>query len=127
MSQEDFDLSKILKRLDERISEKKQGQGGVAEPRAEFDHEEVLRKFDQVNALKGEKAPPGVLEIAKIRALELLAQGKLKEAIDSMVSDLNKDESYSSNMSMIGGMAMALRGKEDLTAEEVRQFIVGFR
>ena len=64
---------------------------------------------------------------AKKRALEYVSQGKLKEAIDSMISDLNKDDSRPQDQKhMIGMMGMMLRNQPNLSEKEVRDFIEGF-
>ena len=65
--------------------------------------------------------------LAKKRALEYVSQGKLKEAIDSMVSDLNKDDSRPQDQKhMVGMMGMMLRNQPNLNEKEVRDFIEGF-
>ena len=66
-------------------------------------------------------------EFAKKRALEYVAQGQLKEAIDSMFSDLSKDPTRPAmQQQMIGAMAMSLRNKPDLSERDVVEFIEGF-
>ncbi len=63
----------------------------------------------------------------KERALEYVSQGKLKEAIDSMVSDLNKDDSRPQEQKdVIVMMGMDLRNQPNLTKKEVIDFIEGF-
>lgn len=65
--------------------------------------------------------------LAKKRALEYVSQGKLKEAIDSMVSDLSNDDSRPQEQKhMIGIMGMELRNQPHLSEKEVREFIEGF-
>jgi len=64
---------------------------------------------------------------AKKRALEYVDRGQLKEAIDSMVSDLNKDASQPKEQIMMAVMmGLSLRNRPDLTEKEVRDFIEGF-
>lgn len=65
-------------------------------------------------------------QFAKDRALALVDQGKFKEAIDSMVSDLSKDPSRSAQMGMVAMMAMSERNNPNLDARSAREFIVGF-
>jgi hypothetical protein len=68
-----------------------------------------------------------VTALAKKRALEYVNRGKLKEAIDSMVSDLGKDDSRPEEQkSMITMMGLSLRNQPTLSEQEVRDFIVGF-
>jgi hypothetical protein len=62
---------------------------------------------------------------AKERALEYVSRGKLKEAINGMLSDLNK-YSPDSLSPIIFLMAAALTHKKDLTEKEARDFIEGF-
>jgi len=65
---------------------------------------------------------------AKKRALELLEQGELKQAIDSMVADLAKDPTRSETQkSMIGMMGMTLKNEAILDEQKVRTFIKGFK
>jgi hypothetical protein len=63
---------------------------------------------------------------AKERALKLAETGKLKEAIDSMVSDVSKDPESAPNMSFIYGMAMALKNDPQLDKKAVVEWIKGF-
>jgi len=66
-------------------------------------------------------------EFAKKRALSYVESGDLKGAIDSMVSDLNKDQTRPDmQKQMIGMMALDLRNKPGLTEAEVVDFIKGF-
>lgn len=65
--------------------------------------------------------------LAKRRALDYLNQGNLKAAIDSMVSDLNKDASRPPEQKrMITFTGLDLRNQPNLSEQEVRDFIEGF-
>ena len=77
-------------------------------------------------ALSSNPAEDSNMSFAKERALELANAGKLKEAIDSMVSDLSKDPDNAPRMSFIGGMAMALRNDSNLNQKAVISWINGF-
>ncbi len=64
---------------------------------------------------------------AKDRALEHLKQGALKQAIDSIVSDLSKDRNRPDEQKMlIGMMGLSLRNDPELNEQKVRDFIEGF-
>lgn len=64
---------------------------------------------------------------AKQRALEILRQGDLKQAIDSMVSDLAKDLTRPpEQVSMLTMMGMITRNDSALDEKKVREFIEGF-
>lgn len=64
---------------------------------------------------------------AKQRALELLEQGNLKKAIDSMVSDLAKDPTRPPDqVSMLTMMGMITRDDPALDEQKVKEFIEGF-
>ena len=64
---------------------------------------------------------------AKKRALEYVKRGELKQAIDSMVSDLNKDNSRPEEQKqMIAMTGLTLRNEKNLKEEEVLSFIEGF-
>ena len=64
---------------------------------------------------------------AKQRALELLKGGDLKQAIDSMVSDLAKDPTRPrEQVSMLTMMGMITRNDPALDEKKVREFIEGF-
>ena len=66
-------------------------------------------------------------DFAKRRALMYLERGDLPGAIDSMVSDLGKDDSRpSAQKSMIASTGMILKRKPDLSEKDVRDFIEGF-
>jgi len=76
---------------------------------------------------EGDFNPREHTQWAAQRALELLAQGKLKEAVDSMVSDLSKDPTRPEGQKrMIGMMGMSLRNDPELNEQKVREFIKGF-
>ena len=84
--------------------------------------------FEQPIAAKKPEAQKENLTVwAKKRALDYVSQGKLKEAIDSMVSDLGKDDSRPQDQKhMIGMLGMMLRNQPGLSEKEVREFIDGF-
>lgn len=64
---------------------------------------------------------------AKKRALEILQGGDLKEAIDSMVSDLAKDPTRpEEQVRMLTMMGMITRDDPGLDEKKVREFIEGF-
>jgi len=64
---------------------------------------------------------------AEQRAIALMANGKLKEAIDSMVSDLGKDPTRPEmQKGMIGMMGLSVRNDPQLDEKKVRDFIEGF-
>lgn len=64
---------------------------------------------------------------AKQRALEILRQGDLKQAIDSMVSDLAKDPTRPpEQVSMLTMMGMITRNDSALDENKARDFIEGF-
>jgi hypothetical protein len=64
---------------------------------------------------------------AKQKALELAEAGQLKEAIDSMVSDLNSDPDSDPNMMLfVTGRAIALRNNPNLDKKTVVDWINGF-
>lgn len=64
---------------------------------------------------------------AKRRALEYLDKGEFRLAINSMVSDLDKDDSRPEQQKrMIAMMGMMLNNKENLAEKDVRDFIEGF-
>jgi len=64
---------------------------------------------------------------AKKRALELLEQGDLMQAIDSMVSDLGKDPTRpTEQVRMLTMMGMVTRNDPALDEEKARDFIEGF-
>jgi len=78
-------------------------------------------------SIEKNKPQENLLEWAQKRALEYVEAGKLKEALDSMVSDLNKDaDRPAMQKQMIAMMALELRNKKDLTEEEVIDWIKGF-
>ena len=65
--------------------------------------------------------------LAKQRALELLKGGDLKQAIDSMVSDLAKDPTRPrEQVNMLTMMGMITRNDPALDEKKVREFIEGF-
>ncbi|MFH1711868.1 MAG: hypothetical protein ABH846_01365 [Patescibacteria group bacterium] len=64
---------------------------------------------------------------AKQRALEILKQGDLMQAIDSMVSDLRKDPTRPpEQVRMLTMMGMITRNDPALDEKKVREFIEGF-
>ena len=64
---------------------------------------------------------------AKQRALELLKEGNLKQAIDSMVSDLAKDPTRSrEQVNILTMTGMITRDDSSLDEKKVREFIEGF-
>lgn len=66
------------------------------------------------------------LSWAKKRALAIAEKGRLKEAIFSMVFDLNKDPDSAQNMSFVTGMACALKDDPSLDKKAVVDWINGF-
>ena len=78
------------------------------------------------NEKKG-ASPEEYTRWAAKRALELLEQGNLKQAVDSMVSDLSKDHTApEAQKRMIGMMGLSLRNDPELNEQKVREFIEGF-
>lgn len=64
---------------------------------------------------------------AKQQALEILQRGDLKQAIDSMVSDLAKDRTRPrEQVSLLTMMGLAIRNDPALDEQKVREFIEGF-
>lgn len=132
MPSENFDFKKILEGLDAKIAKKTAGGGAVVPDTGSgvgVNLPNVLAGLDAKIAAQtagGVTPENNPTAFAKQRALEYLKQGKLKESIDSMVSDLSKDESRPEGQKkMIGMMGMDLRNKTDLTEKDVRDFIEG--
>ena len=64
---------------------------------------------------------------AKKKALKYANEGKIKEAIDSMILSISGDSGSSeAQKQLIGMMGMELRNKPNLTEIEVKDFINGF-
>ncbi|PIR04068.1 MAG: hypothetical protein COV59_02700 [Candidatus Magasanikbacteria bacterium CG11_big_fil_rev_8_21_14_0_20_39_34] len=71
--------------------------------------------------------PSETLKQAKARALRSLEEGNLQGAIDSMVSDLQRDPTRPDfQKNMITGMALALKDDPELNRKKVEEFINGF-
>jgi len=86
-----------------------------------------LKDESHSEIVQGESAGESNLNWAKQRAMEYAERNDLKGAIDSMVSDMNKDKSRPEmQKSMIVMMGMGLRNESNLTKEKVIEFIKGF-
>ncbi len=71
-----------------------------------------------------EQKEDSLTEWAKNRANNYLEQGKLKEAIDSMVSDLGKDPNRAEEQKdIVRMMGMTLRNDPELNEEKAREMI----
>jgi hypothetical protein len=82
---------------------------------------------NNLNESKESSESNDLTEWAKDRANSYLEQGKLKEAIDSMVSDLGKDPNKAEEQKdLIRMMGMTLRNDPELNEEKIREFIDGF-
>jgi len=65
--------------------------------------------------------------LAKERALEILEEGELKEAIDSMVSDYSKNPAQPEALkTLVANLGFSLRNDPGLDEDKVRNFIEGF-
>jgi len=85
----------------------------------------ALRHAEQARRRYGEAQTP--TPTPKERALELVENGQLKNAVMSIASDLVKDTKRPDEQkALIVRMSAALRADPDLTQEKVREFINGF-
>jgi hypothetical protein len=67
------------------------------------------------------------VKLAKQRAITILKNGELKQAIDSIISDLSKDPASSpEQVKALQTMGMILRNDPTLDSEKVKDFINGF-
>ncbi len=67
------------------------------------------------------------ISFIKERALKYVETGNLTTALDSIVSDLNKDPNRAEEQKqLIADMAWALKSDPNLSREQVVEFIEGF-